>query len=468
MNIFARLPLRIRLPLVLAFLVASIVVGILGRPSRALLLASALLFILGGWHISKTRSFVLVLILVPALAGLVLTHFDWHHPFLTRYFAGLFSVIAALLVIDGVRIEEWIEIFRGEKKGLSFSGLGPLVIGTAVGTISLASNIQEQRTCRKLANTHSWGAKSRTSIFLDSVALPFYNAVESHEFIDEALHRWSPRDGGGTGAMSSQANAPVELALGNSSFIARLSDLNDFPLFADVKTAVLTSSPIPDAWKSAIARLEKPARVLNVGDDTGQFTSYLLETGFNVTDMPEGLGTSKKLDGSGQRGGNWNVTQMPLEGVATGHCDHVLLHHNALLEALSRSSIAVVLSRLRERSRPGGHIYFDYPFTVLPLSQGSIFSGQIDGIGKVEYGYSRHQKHDQLHDCWVEYTVSQGHESFCVRAPLRFLAPELEVVLAAARADGFSCSTSPMPGSLSFLGGELVLVELSQLTALCG
>lgn len=464
MKIFARLPLKVRLPLVLAFLVAAIVVGILGHPSRTLLLASALLFILGGWRISKTRSFVLVLILVPALVGLMLTHFDWQHPFLTRYSAGLFSVIAALLIVDGIRIEEWVEIFRGEPGGLPLSGLRPLAIGTAVGTISMASNIQEQRTCRKLANIHSWRAKSRTSIFLDSVALPFYNAVESHEFIDEALRRWSPRDGGSTRATSSHAKAPVELTLGNSSFIARLSDLNDFPLFANVRTAVLTAAQIPDAWKAAIARLEKPARVLNVGDDTGQFRTYLLESGFSVRDMPERLGTSKSVDGSGQGEANWNVMQRPMEEAASGHCDHVLLHHNAFLEAVNRSGLAAALSRLDELSRPGGHIYFDYPVTVLPLSQGSILKAHVDGIGEVEYGYSRHQKHDEVHDCWVEYTVRQEHESSCVRAPLRFLAPELEVVLATARAAGFSCSTSPMSGCFSFLGGELVLVELNHLT----
>ena len=196
MNYFARLPVRIRLVIVLSFLVVSIVVGILGRPSLALLVASILLFFSGGWRITRARSFVLVLILVPALVGLVLTHFDWRHPFLYRYFAGLFSVIAVLLLMDGVRIEEWIEMIRGRNARLGLSRLGPLMIGTAVGTISLSANIREQRACRKLADVYSWRAKSGTSIFLDSIALPFYNAVESDEFIEEALHRWGERDTG--------------------------------------------------------------------------------------------------------------------------------------------------------------------------------------------------------------------------------------------------------------------------------
>ena len=112
-NYFALVPVRIRLVIVLAFLVAAIAVGIAGRPSVTLLAISAVLLLAGGWRISWIRGFVLLLILVPAFVGLLLTGFDWRHPFLSRYLAGLFSVIAVLLLVDGIRIEEWIEMVRG-------------------------------------------------------------------------------------------------------------------------------------------------------------------------------------------------------------------------------------------------------------------------------------------------------------------------------------------------------------------
>jgi len=125
MNYFPRLPLKLRLVVVLSFLVASVIVGIAGKPSRVLLLTAALLLLSGGWRISKARSFVFVLILMPALFGLVLTHFDWQHPFLSRYAAGLFSVIAVLLLMDGIRIEEWIELLHAKGDGTPVSRLAP-------------------------------------------------------------------------------------------------------------------------------------------------------------------------------------------------------------------------------------------------------------------------------------------------------------------------------------------------------
>ena len=461
MNYFARLPLKIRFPVVLCFLVASVVVGIIGRPSRTLLLAAALLFISGGWRISKARSFVLVLILVPALVGLLLTHFDWHHPFLIRYSAGLFSVIAALLLMDGIRIEEWIEIVRGKPGGPSFSGLGPLLIGTAVGTISLSSNIQEQRTCRRLANVYSWRAKSRASIFLDGIALPFYNAVESHEFIDEALHRWSPRDGGATGVPSG-VSAPVDLVLGNSSFTARISDLNDFPLFTDIRAAVLSALPIPEPWTRGISQLSRPARILEIGDHGGQFTNHLLEQGFDIIVLTETHPWNNTLYGTPRRGASFRSIDASLEDAPIPECDHIFLHHNSFLEAVNRLDIRAVLSRLHQLSTPNAHICFDYPATVMPATQGAILSGKINGVGQVQYGYSHHQQDKDVHRAWLEYTVRQEHQHFCVRVPLRFAAPELAGVLAVAREAGFSYSTSPMPGSFSFLAGELAFVELQK------
>lgn len=459
MNSFAKLSLRIRVSVVLTFLAASVLVGILGRPSRMLLLASALLFITGAWRISKARGFVLLLILLPAFAALLLTRFDWHHPFLIHYSAGLFSVIAALLLMDGIRIEEWIELVRGRRGGFSLSAVAPLLIGTAVGTISLAANIQEQRTCRRLARIYAWRTKSRTSIFLDGIALPFYNAVEAHEVIDEALHRWSPRDGGhATDLFQSTEN--LELSFGNSSFAARLQDLDAFPLFADVKAAVLSKISIPEAWRSAIDKLVRPATILVIGDYTGQFTKYVREQGFNVTALPGEHSGAKPLSPLPPPYHDWRVIQELLEEVSVKRHDHVLLYHNAFLQAVNQIGLSAVVSRLRALSPRDGRIYFDYPIKVMPADQGTILSDQIPMIGEVGYRYSRHRQDNGTHAAWVEYTIRREGESFRVYTPLRFVVPDPAAVLDTVRHASFACRTSPLPDAFSLLGGELMLVEL--------
>jgi hypothetical protein len=460
MNYFARLPVRIRLVIVLSFLVVAIVVGILGRPSLALLVASILLFFSGGWRITRARSFVLVLILVPALVGLVLTHFDWRHPFLYRYFAGLFSVIAVLLLMDGVRIEEWIEMIRGRKARLGLSRLGPLMIGTAVGTISLSANIREQRACRKLADVYSWRAKSRTSIFLDSIALPFYNAVESDEFIEEALHRWGERDTGKVNREAVEERVPQDLIFGNSGFTARLADLNDFPRFTEAMTAVFSTLEIPGSWKEAMSKVTKPARILETGDHTGQFTRYLSAKGFDVTVLAEQSAFGNILGRLPRPDLAVNIGERSFAPVS--RYSHIFLHHNSLLEAVNQLGLREVLSRLHELSSASAHVCFDYPATIMALPQGDIFCGHLDSIGVVECRYSGHEEKNGNHKALIEYTVSQEHDFCCVRVPLTFVAPKLEEIQDVAHAIGFSFSFCPMSGGFSFLAGELVFVELQK------
>jgi hypothetical protein len=462
MNYFSKLPLKLRLAVVLSFLIASIAVGILGRPSRTLVLASVLLLLSGGWRISRTRSFVLVLILVPALVGLLLTHFDWRHPFLSRYLAGLFSVIAVLLLLDGVRVEEWIEIVGGKEETIPLSGVRPLLIGAAVGTISMSSNIREQRTCRRLANIRSWGAKSRASIFLDSVALPFYNAVESHEFIDEALRRWGAHDGRRPPGTVSEIMVPSDLTFANSNFTARLSDVNDFPAYRDFIGAVLSAVPMAEPWAKVISELTQPAQILEIGDPTGRFAKHLLEKGFQAT-VPENQHafrpTLDRLPGSGSR-------RRALDGVFPGtsvhDLDHIFFHHTSFLEAVNQAGLRDLLERLSDVVPTAGRICFDYPAAITRASQGVIFSGAIDDVGKVEYRYVQHEQHNDTHKARLEYTVSQGPEVWCVRAPLSFIAPGLPEVLAAGRQLGFSCSTSPIPGDVCFPSEGMVFVELQK------
>lgn len=446
MNLFSSVPVRIRLIIVLSFLVASVTVGIAGRPSRTLLLAAIVLFLAGAWRISAARSLVLFLILVPALIALLLTHFDWHHPFFARYLAGLFSVVAVLLLLDGIRVEEWIEIIGGTKG----RAMAPLLIGTAVGTISLASNIREQRACRKLANISSWRAKSSSSIFLDSLALPFYNAVESHEFIDEALHRWGARSDG-----ASVTQVPPGLTFGNSNLTATLADVEDFPCFEEFRMAVLSGFPVAKPWVTMIGRLTRPARILEVGDYAGQVTNHLLSNNFTVIAVAD----VTRLALSGPSPG-LTVVEPAWDTAPVCKYDHIFLHHDSFLKMANQLPLRDALVRLYELSKPSAHICFDYPVTVMPMAQGTIFSGTLKEVGEVKYHYSQHERKAEVHKFRLEYTLRREHELSCVRAPMTFTAPELTELLAVAREVGFLSSAAPMPGIFSFVAGETALVEL--------
>jgi hypothetical protein len=459
MNYFFRLPLKLRLVVVLSFLVASVIVGIAGKPSRVLLLMAALLLVSGGWRISKPRSCVFVLILMPALFGLVLTHFDWHHPFLSRYAAGLFSVIAVLLLMDGIRIEEWIELLHAKGGGTPVSRLAPLLVGTAVGTISMSSNIQEQRACRKLANVHAWRIKSKTSSFLDSIALPFYNAVESHDLIDDALHRWGAHDAGSTLRTASGSSIPGDLTFGNSNFTARLSDLNDFPGYRNVSIAAMSKIPIAEAWSGMISQLSKPARVLDIGDPTKRFAKCLLASGFEVV-VADKYGSGQALRGIAYQDATPQTLEKPSREALKHDCEHVLFHYACFLEAVNEAGVREVFNRLREGLQTGAHVCFDYPTTIMPATQSMIFCGFLDSLNKVEFAYLQHERNGTIHRARLEYTFIHGSEVSCVRTPVSFIVPDLTDVLVAAKDKGFSGSVRAMPDACSLFPGEMACVDL--------
>jgi hypothetical protein len=462
MHYFSKLPLKLRLLVVLSFLIASVIVGIAGKPSRVLLLIAALLLLSGGWRISKARSFVFVLILMPALFGLILTHFDWHHPFLSRYTAGLFSVIAVLLLMDGLRIEEWIELLHAKSDGNPVSGLASLLVGTAVGTISMSSNIQEQRACRKLANVRAWRAKSKTSLFLDSVALPFYNAVESHDLIDDALHRWGAHDTGSAPRTASEGSIPPDLTFGNSNFIARLSDLHDFPGYRNVWIAAMSKIPIAEAWSGLISQLSKPARVLDIGDPTERFAKCLLASGFEVV-VADKYGSGLGLRGLAYQDATPKTLEKPSQATLIHECEHVLFHHTSFLEAINEASVYEVFDRLGKGLQTGAHVCFDYPTTIMPATQTIIFCGSIDSLEKVEFVYLQHERNGTVHRARLEYTFMHGPGISCVRTPVSFVVPNLADVLAAAKDKGFSCSLRAMPDARPLFTGEMTFVDL-QLT----
>lgn len=417
MSYFSKLPAWLRVMVTATFLVAAVVMGIIGRPSVTLAVASFLLLASGAWRLSRIRIFMLLLILIPLLIGFLLAGADWHHPFIARYSAGLFSVIAVLLLMDAVRIEEWIAVVRKNSKKLRFADASPVLIGTAVGIVSLSASIQEQRACRKLAGIYRWRVKSRTSTFLDSMSLPFYSAVESHEFIDEALRRW-----GSSNRDAEKVRRP-ELTFGNSIFTARLTDLHNFPYFNDLARFLSASSSLPEPWRKALAGLPKGRAALIIG---GHFPN----PGMKVTVL-QGIRCLHSLSGC---------------------FDSIFFFQNAFLEALDEMGLGVLLKKISGISKPEARIYFTYPAVESITKEGTIFAGNIPGVGDVDYRYTEYERTGEIARAQLAYTIRQAQDCYCVRTPLQFRMPALSTILACAQHVGLNLqvSSAANPAPFSF------------------
>ena len=185
--IYYRLPVIARAIIAVVFFLSSLAISIIGRPPLWFLFLAVMLFLLGAWRLSFARLTLFALTSIPLIMGLIINHFDFRHPFISRYTAALFTLIAVALCADSVHLDEWIWLIRRCGRRFHLGRIAPVLMGGAVGRISLALTIAEQKTCRKLANASAWGAKSRLGVILDSVAIPFYSAAEAYEMLDEGI-----------------------------------------------------------------------------------------------------------------------------------------------------------------------------------------------------------------------------------------------------------------------------------------
>ncbi|MGZ7106031.1 MAG: hypothetical protein ACXVKC_11370 [Candidatus Angelobacter sp.] len=447
------------------FLVAAIVSGIVGYPSAVLAVASLVLLLCGAWRLSRLRVFMLLLIMIPLLIGFLLTGLDWHHPFLARYSAGLFSVVAVLLCMDAVRVEEWIEILRRNAEKFHFQDFSPVLIGTAVGIISLSSSIREQRACRKLARIYHWRMKSQASVLLDSIALPFYSAVESHEFIDEALRRWSSRpqeqDWPKRATARSEIQLLSDLRFGNSIFTARLIDLYDLPYFTEFVRALSVQSSILEPWEQRLAELTKGSTALIINGRTAQLTRRLLETGLTVTVFDRNRAFRDELCRIREEYASSLIlpATSPFETSPTSF-DCMVLYQNAFLETVNEIETNALLKRVFDLSKPEARIFFSYPVLGALATEGIIFTGNIPGAGNIDCRYAQYKWTGGMATARLAYTLKQEHDCYCVRVPLKFRVPELSSILVAAEQAGFSHKTSTTSDATPPILGNPVLVEL--------
>jgi hypothetical protein len=466
-NQFCKLPAWLRITVAVGFLIAAVVIGIRGRPSAILAVASLALLASGAWRLSRLRVLMLLLIMIPLLIGFLLAGFDWHHPFLARYSAGLFSVIAVLIFMDAVRIEEWIEVLHKNSARLHLENVTPIVIGTAVGIISLSAGIQEQRACRKLAGVYRWRAKSQISVFLDSMSLPFYGAVESHEFIDEALHRWSSRRQGqeetGWANAESELRAFSDLSFGNSIFTARLIDVYDFPYYTHVLQTLSTSTPLPEPWEKALTRVVKGSTALQVNGPSEGLTRRLLRAGLRLT-VVERVPAFREDLCSVQReyGSSLIIAAGSSFGNLHGGFDCTLFYQNAFLETLNEMETGVLLKKLFALSKPEAQVFFTYPALETVAAEGIIFTGNLAGIGDICYQYAGYERAGEMAKARLAYTVKQERDSYCVRVPVKFKAPDLSSLLLAAEEAGFTHKTSPMPQAAGFFLKDQIFIELGK------
>jgi hypothetical protein len=452
-----RLPLRVAIPAI--FLSLSLCAAIATQLLPWLIIALCILLAGRAWRISAARFALLLLMCIPLLMGLVVTHFDVTQRFVYRYVVALFTVAAVVLFVDMIHVEEWIFMFHRRGRKMSLDNIGSVVIGCAVGQISLSAAIKEQRRCRAMAAVSSWGTKSAGSLRLDDLTLPFYNAIASYELLDNALNTWS--EAYRTHTTSAQGTSSQLPSFGNSNCRVTLSDVYDFPLFSEFAGAVFSSRAVSKEWLAAISGLNPVTPVLEIGAGTGRFTQDLLRAGLRVVALERNeIFCGKLVELASHSGGRCEVLRCIFPALPRKQFHSIVLHQNVFLELANGLGFHAALNAVCEIAAPGATILLDHPDEISTDDSRQIFEGEISGVGHVDYSYFGHEQKGITHTAILKYHVAQTTNNYFVQAPFVVDIPTASTIMAFAEILGFTTKATPIDGQKTFIANSMVLLTM--------
>jgi SAM-dependent methyltransferase len=436
-------------------------------------IASLGLLVLGGWHLSLGRMLLVVFVAVPLVVGLALSHFDWHHPFVSRYVGASFYLVAVALLVDSVRFEEWIELLTRRKTSSPWIGdyILEILLGVAVGRLAVFEAIRGQRQARRLARLRHWSTNKFGTVVGDELAIPFRSALEGLNGLERTLRSWDQRRDSVLDQQVSVAEVgrgtptslPPTFFCGNSDSVCRLVDVYDFPCFAEFIAAVFDQIPISSEWMHVINRAPRDARVLEIGAGTGRFTAKLLEGGLNVCAVERHESFCCALSTLREKvGAKLEVIRGSFPERTLDKYDMVFLHQNVFLEIANEISVEDAINALNAVRTPHGKIFFDFVDDLSVKSEGMLYDGNVDNIGRVRYGYSEHRLDGQLRRTTLTYELSRREERFYVRTPLSFAVPSVNEIVGLAARHGLTANMTAMGDSFTFFPCKPILVELRE------
>jgi len=481
---FHKLPLPVRVWVAVLFLLCNTMVVFGFIPLSWLAGAGVLLALGGALRLTAGRLLLVLFISIPFFVGLAVSGFNWHHPFLRRYVGASFYLVAAGLLTDGIRIEEWIRVFTRIRRKRGWCTLIAertidSMLGIAVGRISVGQAVRGEREARRMASVGSWAGKRRLAHLLDQLALPFRSVVESFEALEVALSSWNQR----TARNALQAGPAVEsastaaklgrplvgpaLLFGNSSRVCRLVDVYDFPRFTEFVAYVFSSAPIAPLWMQKVESLSPSDSVLEIGPGSGRLTAKLLERGISVTAVERHELFCRRLARLEE---SWPGLLSVIGGVFPDvdlrQYKHVLLHQNVFLELINQRGLKTILKALNDVRTCDGRILLDFPARFSPQANGIIYQGEAGEVGRVKYEYSYNGSSRGVHSATLSYEISQAKNWFCVRTPLEFFLPDIGDVLSEAQNSHLRATVSPLVDTLTFFDCRLQLIELTAWTEL--
>jgi SAM-dependent methyltransferase len=405
-----RIPVSMRLLCVCGLFVTSIIKLVKSNQLWLLwAICVSILWIIGAVRI-RLKYMLYVILPFVTLFYICLALLIFHIPireasgFWAHYPSYMMFLLAVLLAITGILLEEWVIIVRRIPPIGQF--LCALCITMSTAFCSTAAAISRNVDAFRRAKPNQWfeleNGKARSGLIaqsLDRFEISMLVMVDFvYDIVDVFTHWWNRN----RSPLRQESNM-------------RLDQVYSIPFIPEICEHVFGNKPICPEWKSTLGRLlfeaDHSERLADIGSGSGRVALWLAAQGWHVDaveSQPYFSALCRRLVNASQLSGSVNVIEgtFPVQEMRSNY-RAVICHQNVMLELINELGLEKSVAALARILAPNGILVFDYPIKPHVPTEGSVatlFEGRLPCDVNVRYEYIYEGMQDIKHRAKLRLT----------------------------------------------------------------
>jgi len=441
-----------------------------------ILMFALFLWCIGAFTLRKTHFFILCLTSMSIVWVLLFAKY-YARPstevvrFVSHIPSILLFLIGALVATEGIRLTEWVFLFR--RIPLCGVFLANLLLGVSAGVETPA--LQKNLEARRVAAPRLWlaqeGNDNTVVYILTKVKDSLFDRVEllvaitvglAEEVSDAVLKPIAFADASPT------CNVGV-----TSCRIHKLCSIYKLPGFSQLYNEVFGDRPISAEWFDLLKKhLRHDSIVVDVGAGSGRVSDCIHELCRHTdalerdSDMVKRFRRRLLTDRPSTLSLIVGEFPVALEGRTY---DLAIFHQNVLVEVINDSDLLGTWAAVAAITKPGGKVLFDYPLNNRELPPPNVYvqlaEMMIPTVGAIKYGYVYRGMIGQTHSFTVKLeTLSEMSRVATYFIQLDLFLPSIDELLEVASSVGFRLVSNSVSSGHTFFPSQLGVYVLEKRT----
>jgi len=294
---------------------------------------------------------------------------DW---LLNSLFRIIFFYIFVLLITQGVKIFEWIYIFRNR------TFLNSCVLALACAFAVLDFEHKKSLNEKYISRKNIWIYKPKIIYRLFNSISDFF--ILGYTMANDLHNKY----------VNWHSSASVKI-IDQIEYI-KLHDVYEIPIFFEIYKSIFDNSNISKEWINTIGNYIKPnMKVLEIGAGTGRFTKIISRDNIYLVSIESNKELYTELKSKFNNIINISVIEgfFP-QSLPFDNFNIIILHQNVFIELVNQFGLSDTCSHLKKYLTTNGYVILDYVDDInLEISTEftNIINDTIENIGEVEYKY---------------------------------------------------------------------------------